>query len=187
MVGHVKVNDYSAAARIADTRPPGHALTDEPTDGMTVSTQAEHDGWTLTAEWSIVSGRPEPTSVQVTRHEGAFVTADALRKLPIGSMLDASRSALTHLATTLRDEHPSVVELFGADLITPLAISGRSQRGRELSDDKLDEVVQVYRRARGLGQPVNEAVQKAFVLSKDGAAKRIGRARRMLAERGEEL
>ena len=54
---------------------------------------------------------------------------------------------------------------------------GGPQRGRSLTEADLESVVAVYRRAWENGEPVTKAVQEACYLSRDGAAKRIKRAR----------
>ena len=54
---------------------------------------------------------------------------------------------------------------------------GGPQRGRSLTEADLESVVAVYRRAWENGEPVTKAVQEACYLSRDGAAKRIQRAR----------
>ncbi len=71
---------------------------------------------------------------------------------------------------------PVVVDEVGS--LSESLVTRKPQRGQLLTGDVLAEVARVYREAWKDDKPTNEAVRKAFHLSKDGAAKRIGKARR---------
>ena len=136
-----------------------------------VNALRRRDGWSVDTEWVSLRGRAEPCKLTVTAPPDTAVTTDVVRRLPLGAVLAGSRVELHAVASMAnRTETTAVDEAF-------TKASG-SHRGRSLDDDELRAVAGVYRRAWGLGAPVNEAVRAAFVLSRDGAAKRIMAARR---------
>lgn len=162
-----------------------------PAEEFQLRTGVEHAGCKVEAWWRIINGRPEPVEVRIRREDGRSdsdplslpVLAETIRQLPLGEMLAESRKLLNHQGEqmiedpgwngALRKEFLSQAE----SLAAPLAASA-PQRGRALTMDDLNQVAEVYREAWRRGNPVNEAVQNAFYLSKDGAAKRIAKARR---------
>jgi hypothetical protein len=173
-------------------------------------TEASHDGWTIRSTWKLIGDRMEPVAVSITTDPDWTpdlvrlahplqpgdrpVTASAMRALPLGEILGACRHEMIALAGKT-PKSGFLPKFDGAlDELSALA-GGGPQRGKSLSDDQLEHVVDVYRRARqgGLvddfGRPVGvtEAVATACNVSRSTAAKRIMAARRMLAERGETL
>jgi hypothetical protein len=159
-----------------DAEPP--AVTEAITD----------DGWVLMAEWQLRGGRLEPVSVRIASDPDGDVrpvTATAIREMPLGEMLAASRQRIDWAARSTSDQHqspgysftldPATDELVAQQLKT-MTIDG-PHRGQALSPDDLAAVAAVYRRAWANGETVTRAVQDAFHLSRGGAAKRIMRAR----------
>lgn len=152
----------------------GRILSSEPTDD---------DRWEVNCEWRPISGRWEPISVTIrARGDARRVTASDVRSLPLGEMMDRSRSRLISTrqgALDRADVSPT------GDAERDVAIRNRieamqfegPQRGQALTPADLDAVAAVYRRAWANGETVTRAVQDAFHLSRGGAAKRIMRAR----------
>lgn len=162
-----------------------------------IFTDSFHDGWHVRYEWGVVAGRPEPIGVEITPHwlapdgwavtadgrtkadqpgpaVGRAMTADALRKLPLGEMAAEGRQQLRVTAGTAK-HHPQLVEEWPA--MERFEVDARTRRGQRLTAEQLADVAKVYRAAWTVGDPVNEAVKTAFHLSRDGAAKRIQAAR----------
>ena len=143
-----------------------------------VVTSSTFEGWNVVAKWDAVGGRAEPISVEVSS-EGRprAVGASMIRKLPLGEMLDEARGAVRNLKSTRKTWVGPFAALFPNDVLGPdIGVYG-SQRGRSLTDEDLAATAAVYRVAWESGDPLNEAVRGAFFLSKDGAAKRIMKAR----------
>jgi hypothetical protein len=170
-------------------------------DPVMLATHHVYDGWLIRAEWLKIDGRLEPVAVRISAtekdtaaatfpnrsqsgytklrgEEQRALNADVIRRLPIGEMLAEGRVALTNMREDRQLIAGSKIDqLWPDDLLGGDVEIGKPQRGRSLSADDLDQVAMVYRRAWAEGRPVNEAVREAFYLSKDGAAKRIGKAR----------
>lgn len=142
------------------------------------STELDHGPWTVTAEWTNVHGRLDPTSVTFAARSDEFVvTADAIRKIPIGQILDELRRGVVSFKSARVSPSTRGSDQWPHQLMRPGVGVGHSKRGQALTDDDLAEVADVYTKAWQRNEPVNEAVRAAFTLSKDGAAKRIGKAR----------
>lgn len=150
-------------------------------DPVKLETHQVHSGWVVKAEWLPIDGRFEPIEVSVksapANSSGEHLpnralNADVIRRLPIGEMLADGRVALTNI----REDH-HLLEGWPRDLFDDDVDIGKPQRGQTLTADDLEQVATVYRRAWAEGRPVNQAVRDTFHLSKDGAAKRIGKAR----------
>lgn len=144
---------------------------------FTSSTTA--DGWMIRTEWRILHGRPEPVSIRVHRADDDIpVTADLIRRLPLGAALAIGRRQTAEYAVlTIAQARRGDLDVPEGNLpqfTQPVA----SQRGRRLTDDDLAAVASVYRAAWTGGLPVTDAVQRAFTLSRDGASKRIMAARK---------
>jgi hypothetical protein len=141
-----------------------------------LSSMSRHDGWMVSVAWAPIAGRIEPTDVCVVSEVERPTTADAIRRLPLGEMLAEGRAAIGKMqdlpveGSTLADAWPTALGGPGVEV-------GKPQRGQRLTGDDLEQVAEVYLAARRNGEPVNEAVRNAFYLSRDGAAKRIMRAR----------
>jgi hypothetical protein len=158
------------------------APRDWPEGETAVCVQVTRDGWTLESWWRTLDGRSEPVEVRIfsltpPAPYGTVVTGDAIRKLQLGQMLADSRMWLRQSAM-FWFRHPSTMDMARSDpqisaLAEELILGGKPQRGQALSNDDLENVADVYRSAWIDGEPVNEAVRRAFHLSKDGAAKRI--------------
>lgn len=135
-------------------------------------------GWRLGSSWELVGGRLEPVEVTVSAAERSKrITAEVLRKrLPIAEMLTATRQSIEQTAAAAGQYAALTGDAVLIDEFDQLQSQG-PQRGQALTPDELGEVAAVYRRAWLGGEPVTEAVQKAFHLSRSGAAKRIMRAR----------
>jgi hypothetical protein len=146
-----------------------------------IQARARHDGWEIESLWSVSSGRPEPIEVRISGDHGIAksITAEAIRRLPLGEILAESRQELGALARTVRKiKAHGVADDVPDDVLDSLDVRGKPQRGQALTDADLAEVANIYRAAWTEGRPVNEAVRSALFLSKDGAAKRIMRARK---------
>jgi hypothetical protein len=138
----------------------------------------DHDRpWVIQTNWMIMFGRPEPISLHVSA-TGPYLTADGVRRIPLGDLLSEAREELRQLAATASESLPEGKQSPFTQEIEIYAAKGSPQRGRQLGQDDLEEVARVYRHAWMIGVPVNEAVREAFTLSKDGAAKRIMAARK---------
>jgi hypothetical protein len=97
------------------------------------------------------------------------MTGEAIRALPLGSILADGRSAIAALNV------PGMAETYWPEIVGA-EVAG-PQRGKQLSDEQLEQVAVVYREAWAKRIPVNQAVQEAFSLNRTGAAKRIAKAR----------
>jgi hypothetical protein len=155
----------------------GHWLTEWDLDeakihtSAVVQTAAGLFGVRMT--WAELSGRLEPISVTVTS-DGAPVIADAIRRLPIGELQRECRKEFLGTAA----------EMFGhdsqyAEPVLALATlgGGGGHRGVAATEEELQVVADVYRKAWGMGDPVTEAVASHFGISRSTAAKRIMKAR----------
>jgi hypothetical protein len=151
-----------------------------------LETRSHAEGWTIVARWELVDDRLEPIRVCIEGDDRRRVSADTIRKLSLGEMLNDGRVALRHLAD-VPTRYPEMAPYWRLDVIDPSTPIGSPQRGQRLTEDDLEAVANVYREAHLVGRPVNEAVRDAFYLSKDGAAKRIQKARKMLRDRGDQL
>jgi Flp pilus assembly protein CpaB len=160
-------------------------LGGRPDDKTEVSTFAIVGDWTVTVGWVESNRRMEPASVEISA-SARPVTAVAIRQLPLGEILGASRRRLSQWAKDMapareiaeaRGAWPDEIRAHVRDEMDVMASSG-PQRGKPLTAEQLDEVADVYRAAWAEGRPVNEAVREALFLSKDGASKRIMAARR---------
>ena len=158
----------------------------------TLQTWSSHADWAVETDWLPIDGRLEPVEVRVRSHDPALegrefsspetpgsVTADAIRKLPIGQMLAEGRQALRHLREVWakQEDELGIALPWPDDLLGPAVNVGKPKRGQQLTHVDLEKVAEVYTAAWAAGMPVNEAVRSAFHLSKDGAAKRIAKAR----------
>lgn len=166
---------YATVATLDYGRPPGkpHRL----------STSSTHNGWQVGVEWGPMGGRIEPADICIVSTVNRATTADAIRKLPIGEMLAEGRRAIANLQSQLSPmilrsaaDNPDLAASMPRGLIVDVEV-GKPQRGQRLTVDDLEAVAEVYRAAWSRDEPVNEAVRRAFHLSRDGAAKRIMRAR----------
>jgi hypothetical protein len=122
--------------------------------------------------------RAEPRSIKldVEPETGDFITAELMRRIPFGTLIEAERQRWRALALERAGDETQTLESRGyaarfADELGP-------RRGRALGHDKLREVANIYRAAFDDGDPVVEAVAAAFHISKSAAGKRIGAARR---------
>lgn len=98
------------------------------------------------------------------------ITADAIRALPLGTILAGMRGDLSWEA-----RFPGIE----GDPRQPVrrAAAKGPRSGQSLDDATLAEVAEVYRRAWVLGTPVTEAVAEHCCISKSAASKRIMHAR----------
>jgi hypothetical protein len=139
-----------------------------------ISAEGYYDGYHLVSHWQIVAGRAAPVSVTLDRRDGGPVTATAIRKLPLGDMLEEARNAVSRMSAVLRlIAERSTIDVGDFDAFR----SAGPQRGRSLTPEVLAEVAAVYRDAYFDGRSVQEAVAKHFVISRDAATKRIMKAR----------
>lgn len=133
--------------------------------------EAHHRGWVVTSRWRRRSGRLVPVGVEITTvNDERIVTAEAVRRLPIGEMLAETRAAINHTAA-MASNMPDV-----GDVVDSYRAQG-PKRGQALTTEDLEVVAAAYREAWADGRSVNRAVQKACDLTESGAAKRIMRAR----------
>lgn len=138
--------------------------------GDNVERITSHDGLHILARWKVIGGRAEPVLVTVTTDQETPVTADAIRALPLGTILADMRVDFAWEAN-LRG-----VEGDPRQAVREAAVKG-PRSGQALDDDVIAEVSKVYRRAWLIGRPVTEAVAEHFSISRSAAAKRIMRAR----------
>ena len=127
----------------------------------------EWEGLKVGAEWALVDGRAEPVRVVVYTDPPRAITAEAVRRLPLGTVLGAMRRDLAWEAPGIEGEHGRVREAAGTG----------PRRGRALLADDLREVADVYRHAWFEGRHVTQAVADHFRIAPSTAAKRIGAAR----------
>ena len=132
--------------------------------------------WAVETLWEEDQGRFEPTAVTVRSHlqsGGAPVTAEVLRRLPIGTLHKVARKHASE-QTDHCPSNPDRVE--SSALIDELSRIGPS-RGSKLTDDELAQVAAVYLDAWRRGDEVTVAVKDHFHIARSTAAKRIMKAR----------
>lgn len=144
-----------------------------------LTTATTKSGWVLLTDWRLVENRPEPVSIKISHQDASHaLTADAVRRLPLGEVLATGRRQVAeYAAMTLNRIQGGELDAPSGDLADYTRPIG-SKRGRRLSADDLSATAEVYRAAWTQGEPVTEAVQRAFTLSRDGASKRIMAARK---------
>lgn len=143
--------------------------------------QARGADWQVTTEWDVRGGRLEPVSVTIRAlNRDRCVTGEAMRAIPIGELHRQARAATASFLASIRETKG---DEFTQRLLTlapglpDLALGPR--RGIAMSDQELEQVAAVYRKAWTEGEPVTEAVAEAFGISPSTASKRIMKARRM--------
>ena len=129
----------------------------------------------ISVAWSQMGDRAEPVAVLIQGPWGEPLTADAIRRLPLGSLVDDCRTSVSGPL----ERWAAHIGRSGADVddMERAAEMFRAKRGRELSADELDAVAMVYRLAFERNLPPKRAVAEAFHLSISGAANRIRLAR----------
>ena len=156
-------------------------------DGEAMKTWQLHNEWCVKTEWLALDGRLEPVDVSITPAAAdsngeplakRALNGDVIRKLPIGEMLAAARIEMAALRKIHHQSEGTGWAGWPDNLFDDEVDIGKSQRGQTLTADDLEHVARVYRRAWLDGLSTNQAVRDEFFLSKDGAAKRIGKARK---------
>jgi hypothetical protein len=140
--------------------------------------------WAYELTWGEVDGRAECVGVNLTttnsggRHERA-VTAQRLRQLPLGHLIEEKRRTLRTMAND--PEWAKVAPNAQKQAATAFANGSRRLTGPDGSplpvDDALRLVAEVYQAAWARRPDPTAAVAEAFGLSKSAAAKRVARAR----------
>jgi hypothetical protein len=156
---------------------PGPAIWTSASEGSPESIQlAMLDGrqWEVRTVWSVDSGRLEPVKVSVIGAGNARVVADVLRRLPIGTMQQTAR----RVGAESSERFKAARSDWSPDVVAFLDTIGRGHRGVATTPEEIAEVARVYLKAWGNGEPVTEAVAKAFMISPSTAGKRIMKARR---------
>ncbi len=144
-------------------------LTEDRTERLSLGVTLDGLPFSVVARWQIFEGRAEPVLVTVFTNPPRPVTAEQIRRLPIGSILAGMRRDLAWET----DRSPD-------DPRQPVREAARRgpQRGRPWVAGDLKEVAGVYREAWTFGRPVTESVAKHFAISASTASKRIMAARK---------
>ncbi len=122
-------------------------------------------------------GRSDLVDLQLKEWDGGSITADAIRRIPWGEVIDEGRSMLADMLRDVADEEDDELAAHiqaGADLIEQTT----RKRGRpRVSAEELSAVARTYREAVRFGaDPVLE-VAKALGVTRSTASKRVMRAR----------
>ena len=155
-----------------------------PIDAQTVD--AQDRVWVVSVEWRPGRGRFEPASVKVTCSSGG-VTADSIRKLPLGTLFVDMQAHMERLMSAVADA--ARYDQTAGDLdrnpdaawrepYRAVAQQFSSQRGRPRSPALLEAVAATYRHAWERRLPVTRAVANATNCSVSTAGKRIMAARK---------
>jgi DNA invertase Pin-like site-specific DNA recombinase len=136
--------------------------------------------WTISIDWSDTTPQAEPSRLTVVAPDGNGVTGDAIRKMPLGSIIAEARAGFESF---LRHDAQSKA-LTPAQRRHAAAQAKRfsSHRGVARTDDELAIVADVYREGskatdeQPFPKPA-QAVAKHFDISVSTANKRIAAAR----------
>lgn len=146
-------------------------------EAPTMGASAKFDPWIVYSKWELINHRPEPTSIEFTRHDGRAITASQLRAIPLGEIVSRWRHALPVSVNVIRRQGPIPGFDLSPEAYEPFASTG-PQRGQRLSREELEKVAAVYRQAWRDGMPVQEAVRTACNVAPSTATKRIMAARK---------
>lgn len=132
--------------------------------------------WLVETIWSQDGIRLEPLSVTVTSPDpdSAPVSAEVLRRLPIGSLHQRARQVAAGITKMVPNNRPALPEV--DHLLAALEKSG-AHRGVATSAQELEILATVYVSAYQAGESVTQAVADYFGISKSTAGKRIMKAR----------
>lgn len=145
--------------------------------GEAVGGNAEHNGWNVESLWRAVGGRAEAVELRIKHDDGRPVTAGAIRRLPLGEMLAATRTAVDQRAESTIRRRKRFPDIEDAPFDWNAFRATGPQRGRPLSDERLAAIASVYRTAWRKNHPVTNAVAKKFKVSNSTASKQIMAAR----------
>lgn len=123
-------------------------------------------GHIVTIVWTTLNGRLEPHKVTVQAPEGRPVTAEALRSIPLGTIV-------TELRTRVAAAHERRSRTSTSSEERARWLKVASQAG-----GALEPVAEIYREAHRAGLSPIEEVATALGVSKSTAAKRVVAARR---------
>lgn len=126
------------------------------------------------ARWEVIGERSEPTLVSIFTVPPRPLSADAIRRLPLGSVLAGMRRDLAwegKVGVGTESDQGRRRRAVARSATGP-------QRGSALSSDDLQAVSEAYRRAWREGRPVTVAIAEQFHIAPSTAAKRIMAARR---------
>ena len=132
---------------------------------------AEEEELEVSVTWRSANGRLEPSAVTIAVRDGstAALTADRIRRLPLGSVIkDLRRKEVVRQDVVARTQRRTR-SASDNGAVGP-------QRGRSLAP-LLAEVADVYELAYRSGQGVTSSVAEHFGVSRSTAAKRIMAAR----------
>ncbi len=129
------------------------------------------EGLKVCAQWDVIDGRGEPHRVVIFTEPRRPVTAEAVRRLPLGTILGGMRRDLAWEAGFPGIQSDARQPVYEAATVGP-------RRGRPLLADDLRDVAGVYRAAWFDGRPVTAAVADRFGIAQSTAAKRIRAARK---------
>jgi hypothetical protein len=131
--------------------------------------------WELRITWEDVEGRWEPVGTQISRIDGAPITAEGLRSLRWGSITDQARPGPMRTGVSYVEEGERV-SVWG-----PMIGWDQSRRGRPplYGPEHYAEVARVYRAAFAENRTPTRIVARHFKVTPTTAAKWVARCREL--------
>jgi len=122
-------------------------------------------GHWLTIIWDEVHGRFEPVELRIAATKDKTVTAQLLREIPFGTIVEEERKKQKELTKRALDRHPRIVGPIRDDALRPFG-------------NDLEVVADVYRDAHLRGLSTTRAVADALNVSMSTAKKKVIAARK---------
>lgn len=133
--------------------------------------------WEVVTEWERRRGRLDPVTVTINALDAVPVTGDVLRAIPLGTLHRQARAEAASYARRKGKSSANFVALVNAMVPELADLGGGPRRGVAMSNDDLEQIAAVYRKAWNEGRAVTRAVADAFKIAESTAGKRIMKAR----------